>query len=47
MNKAAKNAPDASASAIPAKRIGSAEDMAAAAFISAAGLETMLSAKHL
>jgi NAD(P)-dependent dehydrogenase (short-subunit alcohol dehydrogenase family) len=31
MNKAAKNAPDASASAIPAKRIGSAEDMAAAA----------------
>ena len=31
MNKAAKNAPDASASIIPAKRIGSAEDMAAAA----------------
>ncbi|QUL37917.1 SDR family oxidoreductase [Erythrobacter sp. JK5] len=31
MNKAAKNAPDASASMIPAKRIGSAEDMAAAA----------------
>ncbi|MEE4206277.1 MAG: SDR family oxidoreductase [Erythrobacter sp.] len=31
MNKAAKNAPDASASVIPAKRIGSPEDMAAAA----------------
>jgi NAD(P)-dependent dehydrogenase (short-subunit alcohol dehydrogenase family) len=31
MNKAAKNAPDASASMIPAKRIGSPEDMAAAA----------------
>lgn len=31
MNKAAKNAPDASASMIPAKRIGSKEDMAAAA----------------
>ena len=31
MNKAAKNAPDASAAGIPAKRIGSAEDMAAAA----------------
>ena len=31
MNKAAKNAPDASASMIPAKRIGTAEDMAAAA----------------
>ncbi|MFN2098793.1 SDR family oxidoreductase [Altererythrobacter sp. MF3-039] len=31
MNKAAKNAPDASASGIPAKRIGTAEDMAAAA----------------
>ncbi|OZA93171.1 MAG: 3-oxoacyl-ACP reductase [Erythrobacter sp. 34-65-8] len=31
MNKAAKNAPDASAAGIPAKRIGVAEDMAAAA----------------
>ena len=31
MNKAAKNAPDASAAGIPAKRIGTAEDMAAAA----------------
>lgn len=31
MNKAAKNAPDASASIIPAKRIGTKEDMAAAA----------------
>jgi NAD(P)-dependent dehydrogenase (short-subunit alcohol dehydrogenase family) len=31
MNKAAKDAPDASASGIPAKRIGTAEDMAAAA----------------
>ena len=31
MNKAAKNAPDTSAKYIPAKRIGSAEDMAAAA----------------
>lgn len=31
MNKAAKNAPDTSASMIPAKRIGSPEDMAAAA----------------
>ncbi len=31
MNKAAKAAPDASAAMIPAKRIGSAEDMAAAA----------------
>ena len=31
MNKAAKNAPDASASIIPAKRIGTTEDMAAAA----------------
>lgn len=31
MNKAAKNAPDASAAMIPAKRIGSPEDMAAAA----------------
>ncbi|QIQ85321.1 SDR family oxidoreductase [Erythrobacter sp.] len=31
MNRAAKNAPDASASVIPAKRIGSPEDMAAAA----------------
>lgn len=31
MNKAAKNAPHASASMIPAKRIGSPEDMAAAA----------------
>lgn len=31
MNKAAKNAPDASASMIPAKRIGAPEDMAAAA----------------
>ncbi len=31
MNKAAKNAPDTSASGIPAKRIGTAEDMAAAA----------------
>lgn len=31
MNKAAKNAPDASASMIPAKRIGTKEDMAAAA----------------
>jgi NAD(P)-dependent dehydrogenase (short-subunit alcohol dehydrogenase family) len=31
MNKAAKNAPDASASVIPARRIGSPEDMAAAA----------------
>lgn len=31
MNRAAKDAPDASASGIPAKRIGSAEDMAAAA----------------
>ena len=31
MNKAAKNAPDASAAGIPAKRIGSPEDMAAAA----------------
>ncbi len=31
MNKAAKNAPDASASMIPSKRVGTAEDMAAAA----------------
>ncbi|MEM1194498.1 MAG: SDR family NAD(P)-dependent oxidoreductase [Pseudomonadota bacterium] len=31
MNKAAKNAPDASAAGIPAKRIGTKEDMAAAA----------------
>lgn len=31
MNKAAKNAPDASAAGIPARRIGTAEDMAAAA----------------
>jgi NAD(P)-dependent dehydrogenase (short-subunit alcohol dehydrogenase family) len=31
MNKAAKNAPDASAAIIPAKRIGEPEDMAAAA----------------
>jgi NAD(P)-dependent dehydrogenase (short-subunit alcohol dehydrogenase family) len=31
MNKAAKNAPDASAAGIPAKRVGTAEDMAAAA----------------
>jgi NAD(P)-dependent dehydrogenase (short-subunit alcohol dehydrogenase family) len=31
MNKAAKDAPDASAAGIPAKRIGVAEDMAAAA----------------
>lgn len=31
MNKAAKHAPDASAAGIPAKRIGTAEDMAAAA----------------
>jgi NAD(P)-dependent dehydrogenase (short-subunit alcohol dehydrogenase family) len=31
MNKAAKNAPNASAAMIPAKRIGSPEDMAAAA----------------
>ncbi|MEL6238237.1 MAG: SDR family oxidoreductase [Pseudomonadota bacterium] len=31
MNKAAKHAPDASAARIPAKRIGSKEDMAAAA----------------
>ena len=31
MNKAAKNAPDASAAGIPAQRIGTAEDMAAAA----------------
>lgn len=31
MNRAAKDAPDASASGIPAKRIGTAEDMAAAA----------------
>lgn len=31
MNKAAKDAPDASASGIPAKRVGTAEDMAAAA----------------
>lgn len=31
MNKAAKNAPEASAAGIPAKRIGTAEDMAAAA----------------
>lgn len=31
MNKIAKNAPDASASGIPSKRIGNAEDMAAAA----------------
>jgi NAD(P)-dependent dehydrogenase (short-subunit alcohol dehydrogenase family) len=31
MNKAAKNAPNASAALIPAKRIGSPEDMAAAA----------------
>ncbi len=31
MNKAAKNAPDASAAMIPAKRIGTKEDMAAAA----------------
>lgn len=31
MNKAAKDAPDASAAGIPAKRIGTAEDMAAAA----------------
>lgn len=31
MNKAAKNAPDTSAAGIPAKRIGTAEDMAAAA----------------
>ena len=31
MNKAAKHAPDASASRIPAKRIGTPEDMAAAA----------------
>ncbi|UYV17029.1 SDR family oxidoreductase [Porphyrobacter sp. ULC335] len=31
MNKAAKDAPDTSASGIPAKRIGTAEDMAAAA----------------
>lgn len=31
MNKAAKDAPDASASGIPAKRIGTPEDMAAAA----------------
>jgi len=31
MNKAAKTAPDASASVIPARRIGSPEDMAAAA----------------
>jgi NAD(P)-dependent dehydrogenase (short-subunit alcohol dehydrogenase family) len=31
MNKAAKSAPDASAAMIPAKRIGTAEDMAAAA----------------
>ncbi|MEM6907430.1 MAG: SDR family oxidoreductase [Pseudomonadota bacterium] len=31
MNKAAKNAPDASAAIIPAKRIGTKEDMAAAA----------------
>lgn len=31
MNKAAKHAPDASAAHIPAKRIGTAEDMAAAA----------------
>jgi NAD(P)-dependent dehydrogenase (short-subunit alcohol dehydrogenase family) len=31
MNKAAKNAPEASASMIPARRIGTAEDMAAAA----------------
>ena len=31
MNKAAKNAPDASAAGIPSKRIGTPEDMAAAA----------------
>ena len=31
MNKAAKNAPEASAAGIPSKRIGTAEDMAAAA----------------
>ena len=31
MNRAAKDAPDASAAGIPAKRIGTAEDMAAAA----------------
>lgn len=31
MNKAAKNAPEASAAGIPAKRVGTAEDMAAAA----------------
>lgn len=31
MNKAAKHAPDASAAMIPAKRVGTAEDMAAAA----------------
>ena len=31
MNQAAKNAPDASAAGIPAKRIGTPEDMAAAA----------------
>jgi NAD(P)-dependent dehydrogenase (short-subunit alcohol dehydrogenase family) len=31
MNKAAKNAPDASAAGIPSKRIGTSEDMAAAA----------------
>lgn len=31
MNKAAKDSPDASAAGIPAKRIGTAEDMAAAA----------------
>ncbi len=31
MNKAAKNAPDASASMIPSKRVGTPEDMAAAA----------------
>ena len=31
MNRAAKDAPDASASGIPAKRVGTAEDMAAAA----------------
>jgi NAD(P)-dependent dehydrogenase (short-subunit alcohol dehydrogenase family) len=31
MNRAAKNAPDASAAGIPSKRIGTAEDMAAGA----------------
>jgi NAD(P)-dependent dehydrogenase (short-subunit alcohol dehydrogenase family) len=31
MNKAAKNAPDASAAMIPSRRVGTAEDMAAAA----------------